>query len=231
MREKGFTLAEVLITVGIIGVIASIALPALQDNYTKQQIPVLLAKAINSLETASRQALLETGARNLPEINYKERTKIFSVILAPYLQFVKLPIDKVAYYDVMQSNGSIITAKNMYKTKDGITFIPCEETLYVWKNFTDPRYSASYYQIVIDINGPKKGPNKNAVDIFFVTLDGKGNVIPNGGAEYKEYFRKDDIVWTTKCNKTRVRDARACTASIVENGYNVIYNINYYKKH
>ena len=54
MREKGFTLAEVLITVGIIGVIASIALPALQNNYTKQQIPVLLAKAINSLETASR---------------------------------------------------------------------------------------------------------------------------------------------------------------------------------
>ena len=45
MNNKGFTLAEVLITLGIIGVVAALTLPSLITNYQKKQIVAQLKKA------------------------------------------------------------------------------------------------------------------------------------------------------------------------------------------
>ena len=42
MKKTGFTLAEVLITLSIIGVVAMMTLPALMTNVQEQQQPVLL---------------------------------------------------------------------------------------------------------------------------------------------------------------------------------------------
>ena len=41
---KGFTLAEVLITLGIIGIVAAMTLPALVGKYKKQQTVAQLQK-------------------------------------------------------------------------------------------------------------------------------------------------------------------------------------------
>lgn len=54
---SAFTLAEVLIALAIIGVIASVTLPALNANVQKQQVGPALAKAINTLENANRLLL------------------------------------------------------------------------------------------------------------------------------------------------------------------------------
>ena len=37
-RKNGFTLAEVLITIGIIGIVAAMTLPAVIGNYKKQEV-------------------------------------------------------------------------------------------------------------------------------------------------------------------------------------------------
>ena len=42
--KKGFTLAEVLITLGIIGVVAALTLPSLITNYRKKQTVAQLKK-------------------------------------------------------------------------------------------------------------------------------------------------------------------------------------------
>ena len=46
--KRGFTLAEVLITLGLIGVVAAITLPALNSDIRAQQIGPSLAKAVNT---------------------------------------------------------------------------------------------------------------------------------------------------------------------------------------
>ena len=51
MKKKGFTLAEVLITLTVIGIVAAITLPSLTTNVQKAQTGSTLAKAINSLES------------------------------------------------------------------------------------------------------------------------------------------------------------------------------------
>ena len=44
INKKGFTLAEVLITIGILGVIAAVTLPALNTNLSKSQLEVQTRK-------------------------------------------------------------------------------------------------------------------------------------------------------------------------------------------
>lgn len=52
--KSGFTLAEVLITLAIIGVVAAIVLPSVMSNYQYKSIGVKLAKFVSTLEGSTR---------------------------------------------------------------------------------------------------------------------------------------------------------------------------------
>lgn len=54
MKKNGFTLAEVLITLAIIGVVATMTLPALMTNTAEQQAKSALKKCINTLTEAGQ---------------------------------------------------------------------------------------------------------------------------------------------------------------------------------
>ena len=54
MKKNGFTLAEVLITLAIIGVVATMTLPTLMNNAGEQQYKTGLKKAINTLTEAGQ---------------------------------------------------------------------------------------------------------------------------------------------------------------------------------
>jgi prepilin-type N-terminal cleavage/methylation domain-containing protein len=54
MKKNGFTLAEVLITLAIIGVVATMTLPALMTNTGEQQAKTGLKKGINTLTEAAQ---------------------------------------------------------------------------------------------------------------------------------------------------------------------------------
>jgi prepilin-type N-terminal cleavage/methylation domain-containing protein len=45
--KSGFTLAEVLITLGIIGVVAAIVMPSVMTNYTYKTVGVKLSKFVS----------------------------------------------------------------------------------------------------------------------------------------------------------------------------------------
>ena len=52
MKKKGFTLAEVLITLAIIGVVAAIAIPSVISNTQQQEFKTGLRKAVSVLNSA-----------------------------------------------------------------------------------------------------------------------------------------------------------------------------------
>ena len=54
MKKNGFTLAEVLITLVIIGVVATLTLPALMTNTAEQQAKTALKKGISTLTDAAQ---------------------------------------------------------------------------------------------------------------------------------------------------------------------------------
>jgi prepilin-type N-terminal cleavage/methylation domain-containing protein len=63
--KKGFTLAEVLITLGIIGVIAAVTVPGVISNAQNQQNSAKVLKAFNVLKNLEQEARL---AQNAPPV-------------------------------------------------------------------------------------------------------------------------------------------------------------------
>ena len=61
MKKLGFTLAEVLITLAIIGVIATLTLPALMTNTAEQQYKAGLKKGLNTLTEAAQANGAQAG--------------------------------------------------------------------------------------------------------------------------------------------------------------------------
>ncbi|MBQ8168255.1 type II secretion system protein, partial [bacterium] len=60
--KKAFTLAEVLITLAIIGVVAAMTIPTLIGNYKKLVVEVRLAKFYNNMNHALKLSTLDNGA-------------------------------------------------------------------------------------------------------------------------------------------------------------------------
>ena len=61
MKKNGFTLAEVLITLAIIGVVATMTLPALMTNTGEQQAKTGLKKMVNTLTEAAQMHKTVSG--------------------------------------------------------------------------------------------------------------------------------------------------------------------------
>ena len=59
MRKRGFTLAEVLITLGIIGVIAAITIPMLIEAYIKKTTALSVKKAYTELNQVLKMAIAD----------------------------------------------------------------------------------------------------------------------------------------------------------------------------
>ena len=62
-NKKGFTLAEVLITLGIIGIVAAMTMPSLIQNHQKRVTAERLKKMYTTLRTAIDLAELDNGER------------------------------------------------------------------------------------------------------------------------------------------------------------------------
>ena len=63
ISKKGFTLAEVLITLGIIGIVAALTIPSLIEKHQKRVTAERLKKMYTTLRTAIELAELDNGSR------------------------------------------------------------------------------------------------------------------------------------------------------------------------
>lgn len=67
MKKLGFTLAEALLTLGIIGVVAALTLPSVTLEHRKRTYSASLAAAVSDLETAMSVMIMRDGVDNLLE--------------------------------------------------------------------------------------------------------------------------------------------------------------------
>ena len=72
----GFTLAEVLITLGIIGVVAALTIPTLISNYQKQYYVTALKKAYSQMQNGFKLMMAKEG------VDYMTQTSFYKDILA-----------------------------------------------------------------------------------------------------------------------------------------------------
>lgn len=66
-RNKAFTLAEVLITLGIIGIVASMTIPQLIMNYQKNQYVTMLKKGYTEIQQVFKLYMADQGVTDLSQ--------------------------------------------------------------------------------------------------------------------------------------------------------------------
>ena len=67
MKRCGFTLAETLITLAIIGIVAALVLPTLYSNYLKQQYVTQIKEVYSQLSQALQQLKTDEGVSKISD--------------------------------------------------------------------------------------------------------------------------------------------------------------------
>ena len=132
MKKQGFTLAEVLITLVIIGVIAAMTLPSLLGGTNKQEIKTGLQKAMSTLSQAVTLHYALTGEDFSTMFNSTVPESNFQAFLATRM-------------NTKSVNGTSVTTQDGIRYTFGSTSTNC--------NVESP------CQITVDVNG-QKGPNQ-----------------------------------------------------------------------
>lgn len=214
--KKGFTLSEVLITLGIIGVVAALTTPVLMSNIQEKKVYPALAKFSSTMSNGIARMMQETG---ISDLNYLDAQNAYHYHTNPNNPFINelLPYISIEpYWDESywaKCSGCSYTIQlgnyNTYRLKDGMVFFFDG----LWN--LDPYYY--HYNIIgyflVDINGPRK-PNIAGVDVFKFYLGKNGRILP-AGSDYV----KDDTTFSYICKKTNavlIDENFACTADIME---------------
>ncbi len=196
MNNKGFTLAEVLITLVIIGVTAAITVTSLIQSTQKQEYVQKLKKSYSTLQQAVYRISLNDG---YPVFDFSDYTedKFFESFIKE-VNYVKLCKDSAdgCYYEekVKYLNGDTDTGnydrKNSIVTSDGILYQwNNSKTLCSTKGLSEEDIENCIGRFIVDINGFKK-PNKFGLDIFvFGIVNGKGAVPAGSGDNSKNCKR------------------------------------------
>ena len=201
---KGFTLAEVLITLGIIGVIAAMTLSALITKHDKEVTVTSLRKFYSALSQAKLRSEADNGEMagwEFPKNRDKESIeKFFDKYFRPYLSV----INKCTSSENCRSFG---TGAVVYTLKDGMQFEFSPNT----QNST---LKGNYVYIIVDING-NKAPNKQARDIFYMDIFPKHGAVMLGqmspiDENISRNFKREDFINGVPINEG---NATACCNS------------------
>ena len=123
-RRFAFTLAEVLVTLGIIGVVSAMTIPSLTQSWQKQAYVAQLKKVYSQLAQAAALAIQEEQADTLDESKYigSEGAKNF---LRTYFKVVNdcgnnsTPCFANSYRSISGSNEVIARPELAITTADG----------------------------------------------------------------------------------------------------------------
>lgn len=161
---NAFTLAEVLITILIIGIVAALTIPTVISYFQEQALITQFKKTYSTLSQAYLMASQEHGTAD----KWTTQEELYNN-LKPYLNVAEDCPKKVGcfpdlgaagYKSIKGSNSGYIPAnvKDKYKLRlaDGASIIT----------------GAELGRILVDINGDKK-PNQWGYDLFFLQLNTK----------------------------------------------------------
>ena len=182
IRRAAFTLAEVLITLGIIGVVAAITIPGMIVKHQKQ----IAAKRLEQTYSILSQAILHAQADygdilswgmvaatdkdpNNPNQGAELATAFAETYLAPYLKLSSEPlyasnIKNLGYVNPQTKDGRIYGLDKAYlmELTNGVT-------LFISYNGNSDVFSTPL--IFVDING-KQNPNIVGRDWYMFYFDG-----------------------------------------------------------
>ncbi|MBE7712090.1 MAG: type II secretion system protein [Cyanobacteria bacterium SIG31] len=232
MKNKGFTLAEVLITLAIIGVVAAITLPSFLSDTTAAQIGPKLSKAVSAFEQANEALLAASSVDLLTDTDVFPADSNGSVDLTSYGEELSnhLKITEFTYpengYNAIDNSeedscevGASFDEAKAFLSKDGIMYLINKD-----QAPSDPSAAPHKQRIgnvYIDINGVST-PNEMGTDIFVFTWWNDGSLRPVGAQNWNGLSTAP--TWRTLCPANDIpTDYKACAGHVFENNLKVSY--------
>lgn len=242
VNKKAFTLAEVLITLGIIGIVAALTMPSLIANYKKQEYVTQLKKAVSTIEQGFRKRMADIECTDLncggiqefmyPDYFESEIKKNFEIVSACPAKPECMPRDKSGNLLKYKNLGEGYAAKGLkdysiFILKSG-AIIGLQDTFCAPVKTTKAAgfdYNCAF--VLIDVNG-LKSPNQFGRDVFYFLLNEMGLLVPM----YGEQWSLSDSGTTTGnwrnnkdyCDTPRkTSSGLGCAARLIENGWKMDY--------
>lgn len=221
--NKAFTLSETLITLGIIGVVAALTMPAVITNYQKKQTSAQLKKAYSTFAQALVQAQYEFGDASSwtvtePSSSYEDNLAYFETYWKPYIKTIKVcKTMNECGYDI--TGYASLSNKNNYVYYGQFANVPgfiYGDGTYAYlrpyhlNSTEDNRLRIQL--LSIDLNGAKK-PNVIGKDVFQFQINTSKGVISGFGT---------GVNCTIDKIKKDTENARACGGKIMSDGWEIL---------
>ncbi len=183
--SSAFTLAEILITLGVIGVVAAMTLPGVINDTRNKQFEAGFKKGYSVISQAFNMYQADTGVTITADTFYGTTMKDK---IMPYMKAVK-DCGQGQFY---KNNIFIPAGDDPYKRYDGtqgfgIFAYYAEEGSFI---LSDGSFVRIFHQvwgitciIVIDVNGLGKKPNRAGFDLFAFELTKDGKILPCGSPD------------------------------------------------
>lgn len=220
--KNGFTLAEVLITLGIIGVVVALTIPQLTTNFRKKETAVRIKKIYSELNQAIKLSEVQNGdfenwavAEN-PDNKVEDTKNYVNKYIKPYYKSLKLCGEGMGENNICKA-AAVSYASTQYYTNNGVAL-----------SF---RYiSPGYLTILVDLQ-PQKAEKIMGRNVFyFSTNNYKKTVMPTGWI--KNLTREMALSgyntsgYTYSCKKVKTNDddmytdhRHGCTALLMIDGW------------
>ena len=222
--KKGFTLAETLVTLSVIGVISALTLPTFINNAADAKIGPRLAKAVSAFEQAnsamlqdnSVDTLIDGGMMDFSIQDTNNRNEAYLKHLNKYLRGA-----------IITESGYSNNKLKLFLSKDSVKYqiITTKEAGETW-------HQDRIGQVVIDIDSTTPIIDSvNAKDIFRFSFWQDGTLRPKGGTNWTGGISEDEYGgkehWKQKCKNKKDQNGSYspdyCTGSIFENNLKVLY--------
>ena len=198
MKKYSFTLSEVLVTIGIIGIVAAMTLPSIVGKYQKKSTVTKLKRTYSLLLQGIEQA----------ERVYGE-TKYWDYSLSGYdflQRYIKPYYTVLKEYDVGELKYEVFNIKKA-KVPEYFDYFILPRIVLNDGVMLSVEKQSKVFVVVVDLNADKL-PNQYGKDLFAFSVQLDGRILPYGVGNYLDAVGSYDRDFLMKGD-----DWRACQES------------------
>lgn len=233
----GFTLIEMLITLTIVGVVASLSIPELVKNIEKNKSGAMLGKA-STIISSGCESIIQHANNNSNNSYFENFSSITKNDLLKNNENALLLTDDnlitagksffglkelTSDYSVKTyagANSSLFSNGTTMVNEDLGIYIGILKNNYNENNLIDSS-NAIRKILYVDTNGANL-PNRFGMDIFMYGLTDRCQLIPAGTNRLYALYNDAGIA-SDHCKDNNIENGLSCTARIIDNGFKIDY--------
>ncbi len=220
-KKAGFTLAETLITIGIIGIVAAMTIPTLMTKLKNDRESAILKEDYSILQQMMKMANEEGAMANIVKVNNMDEMKEwFNTYFLPYIKTTSVCYDESGCWskNVKTSAGKTYTSSKTGCGAASISFVLYNGSYVCMDDYADFRFGVNTrgvtIGILVDVNGDKQ-PNIIGEDIFALQFS-ENELLPGGYHMTKDAVDKN---CSKKCTDGTPYCGTACTVKAQRRGF------------